>query len=157
MNGTNPGARRRRPRQPSGSRRLSRPVVGTARRMSYRLSRMLSAGTVSYGGYALARPRHLGAFLTSDRTKQGQYDALARIFGARDVGIGAFGMLGRSSTTVTTAMLLRIAMDVSDGVLLSREAEDDGTRGLLYAATFGWASLNALALVVDRRRARRRA
>jgi hypothetical protein len=115
----------------------------------------MSAGTMSYGAYALARPRHLGAFLAGDRRKHGRYEPLARIFGARDLAVGSLGLLGMSSM-VTAAMLLRIAMDVSDGILLSKEAEDDGTRLLLYGATFGWASLNALALTADRRRARRR-
>ncbi len=124
--------------------------------MSFALSRLMSTATASYGVYALAEPRHLGRFLTPVEKEQASYDALARTYGARDLAVAAFGILGRSEKTVTAAMLLRIAMDVSDAAVLSREAETDEARGMVLGVTLGWASLNALALVADRRRARKR-
>jgi hypothetical protein len=93
--------------------------------------------------------------MTDDRKGQADYDLLAQTYGARDVTIGALGMLGRSERTVTAAMLARIAFDVSDGLLLAQKAKDDDTRAKVIGVTFGWAALNGLALMVDRRRARR--
>jgi hypothetical protein len=125
--------------------------------MSYPLSRLMSAATVSYGVFALTEPRHLGRFMTDNEPDQARYDLLAQTYGARDLAIGALGMFGRSDRTVSAAMLARIAFDVSDGLLLSAKAEDDETRTQLLAITFGYAGLNALALLADRRRARKAA
>lgn len=115
----------------------------------------MSAATASYGVYALATPRHLGRFLTDDRKSQDDYDLLAQTYGARDLAIGTVGMLGRSERTVTAAMLIRVACDVSDGLLLSTKAQDDETRAQVLGVTFGWAALNLLALARDRRVSRR--
>jgi hypothetical protein len=115
----------------------------------------MSAATTSYGVYALVEPRHLGRALTNNPKQQADYDVLARTYGARDLAVGAVGMLG-SERAVKAAMLIRIAADVSDGLILSAKAKDDDTRSLILGVTFGWATLNALALVVDRRRAKRR-
>jgi hypothetical protein len=52
-------------------------------------------------------------------------------------------------------MLLRIAGDVSDAAILSRQTADPSVREKVLGITLGWASLNALALLVDSRRARR--
>lgn len=123
--------------------------------MSYPLSRLMSAATVSYGVYALAEPRHLGRFMTDSRRDQAGYDLLAQTYGGRDITIGALGLLGRSERTVTAAMLARIAFDVTDGLLLSAKAEDEETRNQVLGITFGYAALNAMALLADRRRARR--
>lgn len=79
---------------------------------------------------------------------------MARTYGARDLAVGALGAFGKSEKTVTAAMLLRIAMDLSDAAVLSREAEDESAKQLVLGVTIGWATLNALALLVDRRRAR---
>jgi hypothetical protein len=125
--------------------------------MTFTLSRLMSTATASYGVYALAQPDHLGKLLTTDRRKQASFDVLARTYGARDLAVAAFGTLGRSQKTVTAAMLLRIVMDLSDAAVLSREAENEEIRQKVLAVTLGWASLNALALAVDRRRARRSA
>jgi hypothetical protein len=123
--------------------------------MTFALSRLMSTATASYGVYALTNPRHLGNVLTSDKKKQESFDVLARTYGGRDLALAAFGIFGRSEKTITTAMLLRIAMDLTDAAVLSREAETDEARTMVLVATLGWASLNAVALVVDRRRARR--
>ena len=119
--------------------------------MSFLRSRLLSVATAAYGVYALTEPRHLGAVLTSDPERQEAYDGLARTYGARDLAVAAFGILGRSPKTVTAAMLLRVALDLSDAAILSREARDTAARAKVLGVTVGWASLNALALVRDRR------
>jgi hypothetical protein len=123
--------------------------------MTFTLSRLMSTATASYGVFALAQPDHLGKLLTTDRKDQASYDVLARTLGARDLAVAAFGILGRSEKTVTAAMLLRVMMDLSDAAVLCREAESDEIRQKVLAVTIGWASLNALALAVDRRRARK--
>ena len=43
--------------------------------MTYRLSRLMSTATASYGVFALVRPRHLGNALTNDPVQQADYDA----------------------------------------------------------------------------------
>ena len=119
--------------------------------MSFLRSRLLSTATAAYGVYALTEPRHLGAVLTSDPAGQESYDGLARTYGARDLAVAAFGILGRSPKTVTAAMLMRVAMDLSDAAILSREAKDNAARAKVLGVTVGWAALNAVALVKDRR------
>lgn len=121
--------------------------------MTFPLSRFMSTATATYGVYALAEPRHLGDVL--DPKHAADYDLLAQTYGARDLAVSALGIFGKSDKTVTAAMLMRIAMDVSDGLILSAKAKDDQTRQKVLAVTLGWAALNTLALRADRRRARR--
>ncbi len=122
--------------------------------MTYSLSRLMSAGTATYGVFALLQPRHLGSAVDPDHAAE--YDLLARTYGARDLPVSALGMFGRSEKTVTAAMLIRISLDVADGLLLAGRAADDQTRKKVLGVTLGWATLNTLALVTDRRRARGR-
>lgn len=117
----------------------------------------MSAATLGYGGYALAEPRHLGRYLTSNEPEQATFDVLATTYGARDTAIGALGLFGRSEGVVTGAMLALIAFDVADGLILSQHAEDDETRQRVLAITFGWATLNTLALLRDRRVVKKKA
>ena len=121
--------------------------------MSYRLSRLLSAATAAYGGYALAQPAHLWQALAADRKNREGLELLARTYGVRDLAISCLGIFGRSDRTVRAAMLLRIAMDLGDSLLLSTQTEDDDVRKKVLAVTLGWAALNSLALVVDSVRA----
>ena len=121
--------------------------------MTFPLSRLMSTATASYGVYALAEPRHLGRAI--DPKHAADYDLLAQSYGARDLVVSSLGMFGKGRKTVTTAMLIRIACDVSDGLILSRKAADEQARQKVLGVTFGWATLNALALLSDRRRARR--
>ncbi|MBV9830968.1 MAG: hypothetical protein JOZ82_05185, partial [Marmoricola sp.] len=46
----------------------------------------------------------------------------------------------------------RIAGDVSDAAVLSLAAPRPQVRAKMLAATLGWATLNGVALVLDRRR-----
>jgi hypothetical protein len=121
--------------------------------MSYRLSRALSTATAAYGGYALAQPAHLWQALGADRKDREGLELLARTYGVRDLAIGSLGILGRSARTVRAAMLLRIAMDLGDAVLLSAKTDDEQLRRKVLAITLGWAGLNALALLIDSARA----
>ena len=129
------------------------PASGYDVPMTFPLSRFMSTATASYGVYALAQPRHLGNAV--DPKNAADYDLLAQTYGARDTVVSLVGLLGRSEKTVTTAMVIRIACDVSDGLLLSVKAPDQQTRQKVLGVTMGWAALNTLALVADRRGARR--
>ncbi len=121
--------------------------------MSFPLSRLMSTATATYGVYALANPRHLGDAV--DPKHADDYDLLATTYGARDLTISTVGLLGRSEKTISAAMAIRIACDISDGLILATRAKDDATRQKVLGVTFGWAALNTLALVSDRRRARK--
>ena len=121
--------------------------------MSFPLSRLMSTATATYGVYALANPRHLGDAV--DPKHADDYDLLATTYGARDLTISTVGLLGRSDKTISAAMAIRIVCDVSDGLILATRAKDDATRQKVLGVTFGWAALNTLALVSDRRRARK--
>ncbi|MGZ4478682.1 MAG: hypothetical protein ACXVW2_08710 [Nocardioidaceae bacterium] len=123
--------------------------------MTFALSRLMSAATATYGVYALAEPRHLGTALALRGRDAERLDLLARTYGARDLALSTLGVFGRSEKTVTAVMLVRITCDVADGVLLSRETDDDQVRAKILGITFGWAALNALALRIDRRRAKK--
>ena len=121
--------------------------------MSFPLSRLMSTATATYGVYALANPRHLGDAV--DPKHADDYDLLATTYGARDLTISTVGLLGRSEKTISAAMAIRIACDISDGLILATRAKDDATRQKVLGVTFGWAALNTLALISDRRRARK--
>lgn len=123
--------------------------------MSYAMSRLMSTATASYAGFCFARPEHLGEALGADKHEQPGYDLLANVFGVRDLAISTFGILGRSDRTVRTAMWIRIACDVGDGVVLASRVDDDGAKAKVLGATMTWGTLNFLALHLDKRRARR--
>jgi len=122
--------------------------------MSFPLSRLMSAATASYGVYALVVPRHLGTMLSSNRQEQADYDVLARTYGARDLTLAAIALFGHSTTAISTAMVVRISSDVSDGLLLSARVKDPTIRAKILGVTLGWAALNVAALLADRRRSR---
>jgi hypothetical protein len=117
--------------------------------MSYKLSRFMSTATAGYGAFALVSPEHLGKALEADKKDLPGLNLLAQTYGVRDLAISSLGIFGRSGKTVKAAMLLRIAMDLGDAVLLSSKTDDDEIRTKVLAVTLGWAGLNALALVVD--------
>ncbi len=117
--------------------------------MSYRLSRLMSTATASYGAYALADPDHLGKALGVDAKEMAGFRALAQTYGIRDLAISAFGMFGRSPKTVKTAMKIRILNDLGDGTLLALRTDDADIRKKVLSVTMGWAALNAVALMID--------
>lgn len=117
--------------------------------MSYRLSRLMSTATASYGVYALANPDHLGEALQVGRDEKPGFRVLAHTYGVRDLAISAFGIFGRSPKTVKTAMRIRILNDLGDGTLLALRTDDADVRKKVLSVTLGWAALNAVALIVD--------
>ncbi len=121
--------------------------------MTFLLSRLMSAATASYGVFCLVKPRHLADGVKAGPLEKSAYDVLAYTYGARDIPISALALLAWSERTVTAAMILRIVIDVSDGVILSVTAKDSQVRAKVLGVTLGWATLNAAALLVDRRRA----
>lgn len=123
--------------------------------MTFPLSRIMSTASLTYGGYCFVEPRHLGRAITDNPVKAANLDVLAHTYGARDIPVSLLAIVGRSPKTVTAAMLLRVAFDVSDGLVLSAAADGDKARNRVLGITFGWAALNTLALVIDRRRARK--
>jgi|GEM_PF-934508 len=123
--------------------------------MSYPMSRLMSTATASYAGLCFARPEHLGDALGAGKHEQPGYDLLANVFGVRDLAISTFGILGRSDRTVRTAMWIRIACDVGDGIVLASRVDDDEAKAKVLGATMTWGTLNFLALHLDKRRARR--
>jgi hypothetical protein len=121
--------------------------------MSYPLSRFLSSATAAYGGYCLTQPAHLWQALKADRKDREGLELVARTYGVRDLAISSLALFGRRPGTVRTAMVLRIAMDLGDCVVLSAQTDDEEVRKKVAAITLGWAGLNALALAIDSRRA----
>lgn len=120
--------------------------------MSYRLSRLMSAATAGYGVFALAKPDHLGSALQAPSTQMPAMDVLARTYGVRDIAISTAGIIGTPSV-VRAAMLLRIANDVGDGLVLALSTNQSDVRTKALGVTMGWAALNSLALLIDSRRA----
>lgn len=110
----------------------------------------MSAATGAYAVFALVKPRHLGAAMTDDRTEQASYDLVAHTYAGRDLVVSALGLLGRSPRTVRTAMLVRIGCDVADAVLLGSRAGSSQVRTKVLAVTLGWATLNTVAVLIDR-------
>lgn len=112
----------------------------------------MSAATGAYGVFALVSPRHLGGVLTDDRREQQKYDLVATTYGFRDLAVSAVGVLGRSPEAVRAAMLIRIGFDLADAVVLAPVAQTPRARNKVLGATLGWATLNAVAVLVDRGR-----
>ncbi len=119
--------------------------------MDLPLSRTLSIGTTAYGLFALARPRHLASAMQAPLAEEQTYDRLAIAYGVRDLAIGGAGALG-PARVVPAAMVLRVASDVVDALVLSSRAHTPDTRRKVLAITVGYAALNATALALDLRR-----
>lgn len=114
-------------------------------------STILSAATAGYAVYALARPRHLGSALTRSPLKQPEYDVVSRIFGPRDLAVSALAVFAPSSRAREQAMIARVALDLSDALLLTREATHAAGKAKVLGATVTWAGLNVAAILADRR------
>ena len=67
----------------------------------------------------------------------------------RDLAVSAAGVFG-SPRVVKAAMAIRIAADLGDCALLAARTEGDVRRKVM-GVTLGWAGLNAVALLVDRK------
>lgn len=119
--------------------------------MSFALSRAMSAATAGYAAYALADPAHLARALGVSGADTRGFGALARSYGVRDAAVSAAGILGPPAV-VQGAMVLRVLLDLGDSGVLALATDDARARRRVIAVTTGWAALNTLALVIDRRR-----
>jgi len=124
--------------------------------MTYPLSRIMSTATAAYGMYALLKPGHLGSALEASEEQQPAFEVMAYTYALRDIPVSAVGMFASSATLVTASMLMRIASDLGDATILGSTTSDEQVRSKVLGVTVGWASLNVLALLLDRRRERRR-
>jgi len=120
------------------------------RGMTVSYSKIMSAATAGYAVFALVKPRHLGTALTKSPLKQPEYDVVARLFGPRDLTVSALALLAPSPVALERAMIARVVLDLSDAVLLTREASNAGGRAKVLGATITWASLNVAAILADR-------
>jgi hypothetical protein len=122
--------------------------------MDYPLTRTAAALTAVYNAYALARPDALVKGLEG-QVDEAESTLLARTWAGRDLPVAALA-LAAPSPVRDVAVGLRIAADVTDATVLGLRTSGTPQRKAL-GVTLGWAALNALALVADRRRARGRA
>lgn len=116
------------------------------------LSRVMSAATLAYGVFALAKPRHLADNIDAPPQQAPAYDRLAYTYAGRDLAISALGIAGPTRGLVSTAMGLRIVGDLADAATLGLTATTRSAKGKVLAATLGWAAANAAALAIDLRR-----
>lgn len=121
--------------------------------MDYPLTRAAAALTAAYNAYAVARPDALVEGLEGQVGRE-ESTLLARTWAGRDLPVAALVLVAPSPVR-DVAVGLRIAADVTDATVLGLRTSGTPQRKAL-GVTLGWAALNALALVVDRRRARQR-
>lgn len=113
-------------------------------------SALMSTATAGYAVFAMAKPRHLGKALTNSPLKQPEYDVVARLFGPRDLAVSAMALFAPSARVREQAMVARVALDLTDAALLSREATHTAGKAKVLAATLTWAALNVAAIRADR-------
>ena len=118
--------------------------------MTTSYSKIMSAATAGYAVFALVKPRHLGTALTRSPLKQPEYDLVARMFGPRDLAVSALALFAPTAAAREQAMIARVALDLADAVMLSREARTTAGTAKVLGATLTWAGLNIAAIRVDR-------
>ncbi len=114
-----------------------------------RLSRVLGAATAAYGAATIASPKLLtGPTGLAAGEPPAGLASMVRSVGVRDVAIGAAAALCPAGPVLRTALVLRIAADLGDAVVLGR-----ALRGSAQAKTvgvaLGWGVLNAVALTLE--------
>ncbi|MGB3828711.1 MAG: hypothetical protein WA962_08020 [Ornithinimicrobium sp.] len=122
--------------------------------MTFPLSRILSAATAAYGVFALVKPEHLGSGVKAPLTQRPAFDLMAYVYAARDLPVAAVGVFASAPNLVTAAMVMRIISDFSDAAILGTNIEDPEGKKKALAATLSWGTLNAVALMIDRRSVR---
>jgi len=118
--------------------------------MTTSYSKIISAATAGYAVFALVKPRHLGKALTKSPLKQPEYDLVARMFGPRDLAISALALFAPSPAARESAMIARVALDLSDAVMLTPQARTTTGKLKVLGATLTWAGLNIAAIRADR-------
>ncbi|SDS01586.1 hypothetical protein SAMN04488570_0946 [Nocardioides scoriae] len=116
-----------------------------------RYSKLLSSLTAAYGAFALVKPRHLADGIEAPAVQAPAYDRMAYTYAGRDLSISGLALASSNPSVVTAAMVLRIVGDVADATILATGTQDSKVRGKVLGVTLGWAALNTLALVADRR------
>jgi len=119
--------------------------------MTTSYSKIMSAATAGYAVFALVKPRHLGKALTRSPLKQPEYDVVAQLFGPRDLAVSALALFAPTPVAQERAMIARVVLDLSDAVLLTREASHAAGKAKVLGATITWASLNVGAILADRK------
>lgn len=114
-------------------------------------SKIMSAASAGYAVFALVKPRHLGNALTKSPLKQAEYDLTARVFGPRDLVVSTLALLAPTPAAREQAMFARVALDLSDAILLTPEGTTRGAKAKVLGVTVGWAGLNLAAILADRR------
>lgn len=114
-------------------------------------SKLLSLATAAYGVFAAVKPRHLGDAMRASGPEASTFDLLAHTYAGRDLSISGVALASSTPAVVTTAMVLRILNDLSDGLVLSTSTSKPAVRNKVLAVTVSWAALNTAALVADRR------
>jgi hypothetical protein len=114
-------------------------------------SKLLSLATAGYGAFAALQPRHLATVLEVPASQAPAFDRMAYTYAGRDLAISGLALVAKRPNLVTAAMVLRIAGDLSDALVLGAGTDKPDVRKKVLAVTLGWAALNAAALVADRR------
>ncbi len=114
-------------------------------------SKLLSLATAAYGAFALAKPRHLADGIEAPADQAPAFDQMAYTYAGRDLSISGLAIASSNPALVTAAMALRILGDLSDAAILSTGTSKAGVQKKVLAVTLGWAALNTVALVADRR------
>ena len=115
-------------------------------------SKLLSLATAAYGAYAIAKPRHLADVIEAPTDQAPAFDRMAYTYAGRDLSISGLAIASGNPSVVTAAMALRILGDLSDAAILGAGTTDrPDVQKKVLAVTLGWAALNTIALVADRR------
>jgi hypothetical protein len=114
------------------------------------LSRILGVATTGFGVLELVKP-DLWAQPTGVIGPSPAMRAWHHTLGTRDVVSGLAMTFAPPGAPLRTATLFRIVSDVSDAVGFGLNTPDAARRGKAIGATVGYAALNAVSLLGNRR------
>ncbi len=117
-----------------------------------KFSKLISLATAAYGVFALARPGHLADGVEAPAEQAPVFDRMAYTYAGRDLSISGLALASSNPSVITAAMALRIVGDLSDAAILATGTAKPQVQQKILAVTLGWAALNTMALVADRRR-----
>lgn len=118
-------------------------------------SKLISLATALYGVFALVKPRHLADGIEAPAVQAPAFDRMAYTYAGRDLSISGLALASKNPSVVTAAMALRIVGDVADAVVLSTGTSKPSVQKKVLSVTLGWAALNTVALLADRRALKR--
>lgn len=114
-------------------------------------SKLITLATAGYGAFAAVKPRHLANGLDATPLEAPAYDRMAYTYAARDLSISGVALASSNPKVITAMMTLRIVGDLADALILSTSTSKSSVQKKVLAVTIGWAALNTVALVADRR------